>query len=161
MIRVYGDFFLRGRINMVNTFSGSTLGVNRKCKITVYKDAILEINGIVSMSNTTIVCTKHIVLGNNVMVGGGTTIVDSDFHSMDYRHWNTPNDELLMKRKDVVIGNNVFIGMNSIILKGVTIGDGAIIAAGSLVNKDIPEGEIWGGNPVIFISKNCHHYEKK
>ena len=71
MIRVYGDFFLRGRINMVNTFSGSTLGVNRKCKITVYKDAILEINGIVSMSNTTIVCTKHIVLGNNVMVGGG------------------------------------------------------------------------------------------
>lgn len=69
-IRVDGSFLLRGRMNMVNTFSGSTLGINRRCKITIYRDATLEINGVVSMSNTTIVCTKHIVFGNNVMIGG-------------------------------------------------------------------------------------------
>ena len=71
LIKVDGTFLLRGRMNMVNTFSGSTLGINRRCKITIYRDATLEINGVVSMSNTTIVCTKHIVLGNNVMIGGG------------------------------------------------------------------------------------------
>ena len=149
-----GTLQLNGKLNMVNTFDYSTLGINRKCKISVYDNAILEVNGVVSMSNTVIVCTKHISIGSNVMIGGGVTIVDSDFHSMDSSNWCTPNDELLMKRADVTIGNNVFIGMQSIILKGVNIGDNAIIAAGSVVNKCVPAGEIWGGNPAKFISKN-------
>ena len=72
---------------------------------------------------------------------------------MDFSHWRTPLDEQFMKSRPVVIGDNVFIGMDSIILKGVTVGNGAIIAAGSVVSKDIPENEIWGGNPARFIKK--------
>ena len=53
----------------------------------------------------------------------------------------------------VVIGKNVFIGMNTLIVNAVNIGDGAIIGAGSIVNRDIPAGEIWGGNPARFIKK--------
>ena len=53
----------------------------------------------------------------------------------------------------VIIGNNVFIGMDSLILKGVTIGDYAIVAARSVVTKSIPAGEVWGGNPAKFIRK--------
>lgn len=51
----------------------------------------------------------------------------------------------------VHIGNHVWVGMNATIMKGVTIGDNAIIAAGALVTKDVPAGEIWGGVPARFI----------
>ena len=85
------------------------------------------------------------------MIGGGTTIVDSDFHSMNPNDWHTPNDELNMLSKDVVIGDNVFIGMNVIILKGVHIGNNVIIAAGSVVSQNIPDNQVWGGNPATFI----------
>ena len=147
-----GKIVLNETLFMTNKASKATLGINRKCKLLVYENALLEIEGPLSMSNTTMVATKHIKIGRNVMIGGGVFIVDSDFHSMDYSNWRTLNDEILMKREDVIIGNNVFIGMNSIILKGVHIGDGAIIAAGSVVSKSVPANEVWGGNPAKFIS---------
>ena len=53
----------------------------------------------------------------------------------------------------VEIGNKVWIGANAVILKGITIGDGAVIAAGAVVNKDIPSHEVWGRVPVKFIRK--------
>ena len=147
------DIVNGGKIYMVNDFFHSTLGVNKKCKIHIYKNALLQITGTVTMSNTVIVATKEITFGHNVMIGGGVTIVDSDFHSMDYNHWNTSDDKRNMTSRPVHIGNNVFIGMHSIILKGVTIGDGSVIAAGSVVTKEVPTNEIWGGNPAHFIKK--------
>ena len=57
------------------------------------------------------------------------------------------------KKAKVTIGNNVFIGSHSTILKGVIIGDNAVVGACSLVSKDIPANEIWGGNPITFIKK--------
>jgi acetyltransferase-like isoleucine patch superfamily enzyme len=108
----------------------------------------------VGMSNTTIVATKSITIGNNIMIGGGVTIVDSDFHSLNSLHWHTNADEKNMISLPVVIKDNVFIGMDSIILKGVTIGNNVIIAAGSVVSKDLPNNQIWGGNPARFIRNN-------
>lgn len=156
IINIGGNIHLNGKLNMCNNASKGTLGINRKCKISVYSNAHLYINGTVSMSNTVIVCTKEIVIGDNVMIGGGVTIVDSDFHSLDSRYWSTPNDEKYMKSSPVKIGNNVFIGMHSIILKGCTIGDNSIIAAGLVVCSDVPAGEIWGGNPAKFIKNNLY-----
>lgn len=54
---------------------------------------------------------------------------------------------------EVNIGKRVFIGTNSIIANAVTIGDGALIGAGSIVTKDIPSAEVWAGNPARFIKK--------
>jgi acetyltransferase-like isoleucine patch superfamily enzyme len=88
------------------------------------------------------------------MIGGGVTIVDSDFHSLNPLHWHTNADEKNMISSPVHIKDNVFIGMDSIILKGVTIGSNVIIAAGSVVFKDIPDNQIWGGNPARFIRNN-------
>lgn len=153
VVKKNGKIIIGGILNMCNLAKKATLGINRRCKFLVYPNAVLETKGTLSLSNTTIVATKRVVIGNNVMIGGGNFIVDCDFHSMDYNDWCTPEDEKKMKSKEVIIGNNVFLGMNCIILKGVTIGDGAVIAAGSVVTKSIPANEIWGGNPAQFIKK--------
>lgn len=139
---------------MVNSAKYSTLGKNNRCKFVVSADASLMIGNNVGMSNTTIVATKSITIGNNIMIGGGVTIVDSDFHSLNSLHWHTYADEKNMISLPVVIKDNVFIGMDSIILKGVTIGNNVIIAAGSVVSKDLPNNQIWGGNPARFIRNN-------
>ena len=139
---------------MVNSAKHSTLGKNNRCKFVVSADATLTMGSKVGMSNTTIVATKSIAIGNNVMIGGGVTIVDSDFHSLNPLHWHTNADEQNMISLPVVIKDNVFIGMDSIILKGVTIGNNVIIAAGSVVSKDIPNNQIWGGYPAKFIRNN-------
>lgn len=146
---VFGNDFV-----MVNSAKYSTLGKNNRCKFVVYKDASLIIGDKVGMSNTTIVATQSITVGNNVLIGGGTTIVDSDFHSLNTAHWHTDLDEKNMKSLPVFIRDNVFIGMNSIILKGVTVGSNSIIAAGSVVFKNIPDNQVWGGNPAVFIKHN-------
>lgn len=139
---------------MVNLAKYSTLGKNNKCKFVVSNNAQLIIGNKVGMSNAVIVATKSITIGNNVMIGGGVTIVDSDFHSLNPAHWHTSEDEKNMKSSEVIIKDNVFIGMDSIILKGVTIESNVIIAAGSVVSKNIPENQIWGGNPAVFIKHN-------
>lgn len=56
--------------------------------------------------------------------------------------------------KPIKIGNHVWIGINATILKGVTIGDGAIIAAGAVVNKDVEENSLVGGVPAKILKKN-------
>lgn len=144
---------LMGKLIVVSDPLQATLGRAERCKLMVYENATLTFRGQCGMSNSVIVASKSISIGNNVMIGGGCTIVDTDFHSMDYHDWFTSNDEKNMQRSPIVIGDNVFIGMDSVILKGVTIGNGAIIAARSVVVKDIPENEVWGGNPAKFIKR--------
>lgn len=145
-----GKIVIGENLVLVNN-SSSTLGKNTRCKLMVYPNALMCIGSDVGMSNTTIVATKRVLIGSNVLIGGGTTIVDSDFHSMNPRDWHTPNDELNLLSRDVVIGDNVFIGMNVIILKGVHVGDNVIIAAGAVVNRSIPNNQVWGGNPAVFL----------
>ena len=81
-------------------------------------------------------------------------IYDSNFHSLDWRkRRNRLEDIADAKKSPICIGDYVFIGAHCIIGKGVTIGDKSIIAAGSVVTRDVPAGEIWGGNPAKFIKK--------
>ncbi|ASK62742.1 acetyltransferase [Virgibacillus phasianinus] len=82
---------------------------------------------------------EKITIGTNVIVGYNTTILAHEYMINEYRIGN------------VTIGDNVMIGANSTILPGVTIGDRAIVSAGSLVHKDVPEGCFVGGNPMKLI----------
>jgi acetyltransferase-like isoleucine patch superfamily enzyme len=152
-IKENGHFTFGDGLTMVNNQKFSTLGRITKCKLLVYSDANLTLGNNVAMSNTTIVATKEISIGNRVMIGGGVTIVDSDFHSMNADNWFTLKDETEMISLPVKIGNNVFIGMDSIILKGVSIGNNVRIAAASVVTQSIPDNQIWGGNPAKFIKE--------
>lgn len=114
------------------------------------ENAIIRIGNNVGMSGSTISCYNSISIGNNVLVGSGVLITDNDAHPINY--WERDND-LKIKARPIVVQDDVFIGTRSIILKGVTIGKGAVIGAGSVVVKDVPEMTIVAGNPASIIGK--------
>ncbi|MDW7615273.1 acyltransferase [Peribacillus simplex] len=82
---------------------------------------------------------EKISVGINTVIGYNTTILAHEYLIHEYR------------LGDVVIGDEVLIGANSTILPGLSIGDGAIVSAGTLVHKDVPEGSFVGGNPMKII----------
>ncbi|MDO4738307.1 MAG: acyltransferase [Bacteroidales bacterium] len=122
-------------------------------KISVMGGAILSIGHHSGMTNSTINCHESITIGNYVNIGAGCLIVDSDFHSLDWSDRMDGTDVLKKRNAPVIIKDLVFIGAHSIVLKGCTIGEKSIIGAGSVVTKDIPDGEIWAGNPAKFVKK--------
>ena len=87
---------------------------------------------------------SKIILGDNVLMGPGVKIFSSNYTTTDI---DVPMIFQPFVEKDIVIGNDVWLGSNSVIVAGVKIGDGSIIAAGSVVTKDIPEYTIAGGIP--------------
>ncbi len=126
------------------------IGGDTRSSIIVKAGASLVVGKNFRMSNSAIYCAKSIVIGDNVMVGGSCKIWDTDFHPLSQvGRLNNPNEGY--KTRPITIGNSVFIGGFSIILKGTTIGDGAIIGAGSVVSGNIPSKEIWAGNPAKFL----------
>jgi len=104
----------------------------------------------VGLSGVSIVATRRVEIGENTLVGSGSMIWDTDFHPL------TPIERRAHTTRgaacaSITIGSDVFVGARSIILKGVTIGDGSVIAAGSVVVSDVPAGVISGGNPARVI----------
>lgn len=91
-----------------------------------------------------IVCMDSVTIGKNCAISWDVLIMDSDMHNL---HGTT-------KTKPVVIGNNVWIGTRVTILKGVHVGDGAIIAAGAMVTRDVPPRSVVVGNPAKVIRDN-------
>ncbi|MDV2684232.1 acyltransferase [Alkalihalophilus lindianensis] len=84
---------------------------------------------------------ERISIGRNSIIGYNTTILAHEYLIKEYR------------LGDVIIGDEVMIGANTTILPGVTIGDGAIVSAGTLVHRDVPAGAFVGGNPMQIIKE--------
>lgn len=138
---------------------------------------VLERNiGTVSVGNDSfigcsqIICAHQIDIGSNVLISWGCNIVDHDSHSLHWRDraedvqkWREgllaggPEKASQLKKWDVVemapikIEDKVWLGMNVTVLKGVTIGEGAVVAAGSIVTKDVPPYTLVAGNPARVI----------
>lgn len=110
------------------------------------KMAGVKINGRAFIYNGVGIDTVYpdsIYIGNNVRVTAGTKILT---HYLDPA---TPG--VHFRRGEVHIEDNVFIGVNTVICSPVTIGEGAILGAGSVVTKSIPPYQIWAGNPARYI----------
>ena len=116
---------------------------------TIEPGAVLEVGANFGMSGGSVCVAERVTIGDNVAVGANSTIVDTDFHPLEPRMRLVAPAEA--KTAPVVIEDNVFIGMNCLILKGVIIGRGSVIGAGSVVTKSVPGGVIAAGNPASVI----------
>ena len=99
-----------------------------------------------------------ISIGNDVVIARGVTILT---HGYDWCVLAEMHDTVLGSAGEVRIGNNVFIGMDSMILKGVHVGNNVIIGANSLVNKDIPDNSVAVGNPAKVVMSIDDYYAKR
>jgi len=113
--------------------------------ISVTNGAILTLGQGYINNKETIDCFDSITIGSRVAISKGVTIRDSDNHSINgNKRISAP----------IIIGDNVWIGLNATILKGVHIGSGAVVAAGSVVTKDVPENVLVGGVPARTIKED-------
>lgn len=123
---------------------GSGVKIKNNVSLITYEGSI-EIGDNTSVNPLTIIYGHGgVVIGKNVMIAAQTIIISSN-HSFEDLH--VPMNKQDLSAKGVVVGDNVWIGANSKILDGVNIGTGAIIAAGCVVNKDVPEYAVVGGVP--------------
>lgn len=148
-------YIKRGRKNTISIGSNcaflsrsasNLIGINRPCIISSIGDngSALIIGNNCGFSGTVIGCFNRITIGNNVKCGANTLITDSDWH---------PEDPRSSPTKPIIIEDNVWLGVNVIVLKGVTIGKNSVIGAGSVVTKSIPPNMIAAGNPCKVIKE--------
>ena len=131
-----------------------SIGVKGHCKIGDYT----LLNGALVMAE------ESIDIGSYCLISWNVGIADSDFHplepalrridAMAISPYSNPRPERPeISTKPVKIGDNVWIGMNAVILKGVTIGDNSVVAAGSVVSKSIPANVVVAGNPAVIVKE--------
>ncbi len=126
-----------------STPTSNLIGVDRPCILAALAPgAAIKINDGSRFSGTVIGCFKNVSIGKNVRCGANTLISDGDWHQ---------NDPRAGQPASIIIGDNVWLGVNVTVLKGVTIGENSVIGAGSVVVKDIPSNCIAAGNPCKVI----------
>jgi acetyltransferase-like isoleucine patch superfamily enzyme len=141
----FGPYF-----NLRSSVRSNPLGPNHPVILCTWQaGAILEIGSHFAMTGGALITAERITIGDRVNIGANTTVLDTDFHPLNAEtRWLHPQDAVT---KPVTLEDDVFVGMNCLILKGVTIGKGSVIGAGSVVPRDIPAGVIAAGNPAHVI----------
>jgi acetyltransferase-like isoleucine patch superfamily enzyme len=134
-----------GGSNAILTLNGCTIG--RGVKLTVGFSAHLSLgkNSYIT-DGSRIAAQNSITIGNNCAISFGVTIIDDDGHGFGLPPYSAP----------IVIEDNVWIGCNVTILKGVTIGEGSAVAAGSVVNKSCPPHSLLAGVPARIIKEGVY-----
>lgn len=151
-----------------NYFSKLPVGLRAGSNITLWRtslaaeeNAVIEIGDYTYISNASLVCSERITIGSRVLIAGGVTIADSDFHpigpaarladTIALSPVGNRQHRLLVSTKPIIIEDDVWIGYNATILKGVRVGAGAIVAPGALVIKDVPPETEVTGNPARIV----------
>lgn len=136
-----------------SSFLSNLVGLSQRTIIvTRTEEAKIKIGNNVGISGATIYARKGITIGDNTLIGGNVKILDNDFHPIEVEARNLDIKEKIGIRK-IKIGKDCFIGANSLILKGVEIGDGSVVGAGSVVTGKFPSNVVIAGNPARVIKE--------
>lgn len=148
----HSEITIGRRMNLRSSARSNPLGPNHPVIISTRRaGARLTIGDDFGMTGGSLVCDERISIGDRVWVGANTIIADTDFHPLDpQRRKEAPLDA---KTSPITIGDDVFIGMNALILKGVSVGAGAVVGAGGVVRRDVPAGAIVAGNPAVVVGE--------
>jgi acetyltransferase-like isoleucine patch superfamily enzyme len=136
---------IRGKLNFKGRYS-----IGKGCRFDIGPYAVVEIgNGGYVNAFTKFVISHKLTIGDDCAISWNCQFLDDDFHTIDYEG----RKKLFVN--DIVIGNNVYIGSNTSIYKGVKIPDGCIIASDSVVKTSFSEQNVLiGGNPAIILKRN-------
>ena len=124
----------------------------------VFKTGKIEIGDYSLLNNDSyILSNSHIKIGNRVLISWNVSIFDSNSHPIDaeqrHAHFLDPDAQVTVATQPTIIEDDVWIGCNCIVLKGVTIGKKSIVSAGSVVTKNVPPNSIVAGNPAVVIKQ--------
>lgn len=146
-----GELIIGNNFKCNNKIKSNSIGLIQPCIFNIYApNSKIIIGDNVGISGSTICATTSVTIGDNVLIGSGCLISDTDSHPIDWEDRLYDRNEKTRKAP-IVIEDNVFIGARSIILKGITVGEGAVIGAGSVVSKDVPPYSIVCGNPARVV----------
>jgi len=134
-----------------STFEGTMLSDREGSEVSIGNNTFI--------GNSIIVTAERVEVGDDVLISWGCTLVDHDSHALSWAHRSNDVREFFHGRKDwshvtvkpVVVRSRAWIGCNAIILKGVTVGEGAVVAAGSVVTRDVPDYTLVAGNPARIV----------
>jgi acetyltransferase-like isoleucine patch superfamily enzyme len=136
--------------NAVSLFSSRWANPLRPARrlslVTLREGASIVLGNHVGISSSVISCATSVRIGDRTLIGADCIIADTDFHPLPLHAANPP------RTKPVSIGCDVFVGTRCLILKGVDIGDGAVIGAGSVVTTSIPSNSVAAGNPAKVVT---------
>ena len=151
---VIGDDFLFTSGDCINPVCRNLRGV----LYTENQDSMIRIGNNTGISGSCLWAKEYIEIGNNVNIGGNCLIIDNDAHSLDFMERRRLPQIRIKKCNNnkiftspIEIEDDVWIGMNCIVLKGVKIGARSIIGAGSIVTKSVPSDVVAAGNPCRVI----------
>ena len=131
---------------------GNPVGGFARMALWVGPGGRLQIGNRVGMSSSTIVCMRSVLIEDEALLGGGSQVFDTDFHSMDAdERALSPHPQV--RTAPVIVRRRAFVGGHSILLKGSMVGEGAILGAGSVLRSVVPDGQVWAGNPARFLRR--------
>lgn len=156
-LKIRGKLLLRGKGKIIigndvvinSHYAENPIGGD-KTVFQVMNGAELKIGNRVGISHAKIAVYKRVEIEDDVLLGADCHIYDTDFHSLLYEDRILKEDNNI-KSDPVKIKKGAFIGAGSYILKGVVIGEKSVVGAGAVVTRNVPDGEIWAGNPARKI----------
>jgi acetyltransferase-like isoleucine patch superfamily enzyme len=138
------------RCTINSNFLSNLLGLYQRTIIVARGEGQIRIGNHVGISGSTIYARQQIEIGDDTVIGANCKIMDNDFHPLDAEDRRNDRYDLLTC-KPVIIGNDVFVGCNCIILKGTSLGDRCVVGAGSVVHGTFPPDSVIAGNPARVI----------
>lgn len=143
------------RLELRSSPASNPLGANRPVIISARRPgASITIGDDFGMTGGSLVCDQRISIGDRVWLGANVIVADTDFHPLESER--RQSQPLAANTAPVTIEDDVFVGMHALILKGITIGAGAVVAAGSVVVRDVPPGSLVAGNPARVMRDSAY-----